>query len=183
MKEKVEIVEDILRRVGLDIRQVATAGNPVVPTEQQGWSGQVLDPYSHHEVQPADFLDEWESDPWAPEIRDGRFFAPGVADNKSNIAARVAPVCARQVVGGEFPVGVKFIIDGEEQIRSPRLMNFAHENSVLCAGIACIREIEGRGTSSVGSLESTPAWTGWVTPDLQRTRPTRASTLTTSSWE
>ncbi|MBA2289776.1 MAG: M20/M25/M40 family metallo-hydrolase, partial [Chloroflexia bacterium] len=99
--------------------------------------------YNHYDVQSADPLDEWDSDPWAAEIRDGRMYARGVADNKGNIAARVAAVQAWKAVRGSLPVSVKFIIEGQEEISSPSLMDFALANRELCAADACIWEFGG----------------------------------------
>jgi acetylornithine deacetylase/succinyl-diaminopimelate desuccinylase-like protein len=144
MAETASIVEAMLRSAGFEPRQVPTAGFPVVYAEKPGATGKVLSFYNHYDVQPADPLDEWDSDPWAAEIRDGRIWARGVADNKGNIAARVAAMRAWQVVRGQLPLTVKFIIEGEEEISSPSLMDFAVANPDLCAADACIWEFGGR---------------------------------------
>lgn len=144
MAETAALVEEMLASIGFEPRQIPTAGFPVVYAEKPGVSSRVLSFYNHYDVQPADPLDEWESDPWAAEIRDGRIYARGVADNKGNIAARVAAIRAWQAVRGELPLGVKFIIEGEEEISSPSLMDFALQNKDLCAADACIWEFGGR---------------------------------------
>lgn len=144
MAETAALVEDMLRSVGFEPRQIATAGYPVVYAEKPGQRDRTLGFYNHYDVQPADPLDEWHSDPWAAEVRDGRIWARGVADNKGNIAARVAAIRAWQAVRGELPIGVKFIIEGEEEISSPSLMDFAVSNPELCAADACIWEFGGR---------------------------------------
>jgi acetylornithine deacetylase/succinyl-diaminopimelate desuccinylase-like protein len=81
MAETAAIVEEMLRSIGFEPRQVPTAGFPVVYAEKQGATDTTLSFYNHYDVQPADPLDEWDSDPWAAEIRDGRIWARGVADN------------------------------------------------------------------------------------------------------
>ena len=144
MAETAAIVEETLTSVGFEPRQIATAGFPVVYAEKLGKTDTMLSFYNHYDVQPADPLDEWDSDPWAAEIRDGRIYARGVADNKGNIAARVAAIRAWQAVRGELPLSVKFLIEGEEEISSPSLMDFALANKDLCAADACIWEFGGR---------------------------------------
>lgn len=145
MVETAAIVEEMLRSVGFEPRQVPTAGFPVVYAEQKGVADTTLSFYNHYDVQPADPLDEWDSDPWAAEIRDGRIWARGVADNKGNIAARVAALRAWRAVRGDLPLNVKFLIEGEEEISSPSLMDFALANPDLCAADACIWEFGGKG--------------------------------------
>lgn len=145
MRETAAMVGQMLDDIDMQPRQIETAGFPVIYGLQAGTSGKVLSFYNHYDVQPADPLDEWDSDPWAAEIRDGRIFARGVADNKGNIAARVAAIHAWKAVRGELPATVKFIIEGEEEISSPSLMDFALANKELCAADACIWEFGGRG--------------------------------------
>ncbi|HVL25996.1 MAG TPA: M20/M25/M40 family metallo-hydrolase, partial [Thermomicrobiales bacterium] len=145
MAETAAIVEEMLTGLGATPRQVDTRGGfPVVYAELPGQADRWLSFYNHYDVQPADPLDEWESDPWAGEIRDGRIWARGVADNKGNIAARVAAIDAWQKVRGPLPLNVKFIIEGEEEIGSPHLQNFAEDHPDLCRADACIWEFGGR---------------------------------------
>lgn len=145
MAEMASMVEESLGRLGFEPRQVDTRGGfPVVYGEKRGASDRTLSFYNHYDVQPADPLDEWTSDPWSGEIRDGKVFARGVADNKGNIAARFAAIHAWQQVRGELPLNVKFIIEGEEEIGSPHLQNFVDDNPELCQADACIWEFGGR---------------------------------------
>ena len=140
----------MLGGVGAEVRQVDTRGGyPIVYGEIAGRSPKTLSFYNHYDVQPAEPLDLWESDPWAAEIRDGRIWARGAADNKGNIAARVAAVDAYRQVRGELPLRVKFIVEGEEEVGSPHLGNFADDHPDLIRADGCIWEfghldLEGR---------------------------------------
>lgn len=145
MAETAGIVEQMLSGLGAAPRRVDTRGGyPVVYAELPGAAGKTLSFYNHYDVQPADPLDEWDSDPWMAEIRDGRIWARGVADNKGNIAARVAAIDAWQKVRGPLPLNVKFIIEGEEEIGSPHIHHFAEDHPDLCRADACIWEFGGR---------------------------------------
>jgi acetylornithine deacetylase/succinyl-diaminopimelate desuccinylase-like protein len=145
MAETAGIVEEMLTGLGATPRQIDTRGGfPVVYAELPGQADRWLSFYNHYDVQPADPLDEWDSDPWAAEIRDGRIWARGVADNKGNIAARIAAIDAWQKVRGPLPLNVKFIVEGEEEIGSPHLQNFAEDHPDLCRADACIWEFGGR---------------------------------------
>lgn len=145
MEAMAALVEDELKELGAETKQLDTRGGfPVVYAEMSGESDRTLSFYDHYDVQPADPLDQWESDPWLGEIRDGRIWARGVADNKGNIAARLAAIDAWQKVRGPLPLNVKFIIEGEEEIGSPHLQNFVDDHPDLCQADACIWEFGGK---------------------------------------
>ncbi len=145
MQEMAELVRSELASLGANPELVDTRGGyPVVYGTLAGSSARTLSFYNHYDVQPADPLDQWESDPWAAEVRDGRIWARGVADNKGNTVARIAAIRAWQAVRGELPLNVKFIVEGEEEIGSPHLYNFAEDHPEMCAADACIWEFGGR---------------------------------------
>lgn len=145
MDETAELVRAKLETMGFSPRLVDTRGGfPVVYGEKAGTAAKTISFYDHYDVQPAEPLDQWENDPWAAEIRDGRIWARGVADNKGNIAARFAAIDAWEKVRGPLPLNVKFIIEGEEEIGSPHLYNFAEDHPDLCRADACIWEFGGR---------------------------------------
>jgi acetylornithine deacetylase/succinyl-diaminopimelate desuccinylase-like protein len=68
--------------------------------------------YAHYDVQPARKEDGWELDPWMAVVRDGRLYGRGAADDKSGIMIIAASL---GVFNGKIPVGVKVIIEGEEE--------------------------------------------------------------------
>lgn len=84
--------------------------------------------YNHYDVQPEAPLDEWESAPFVPTLRDGKLFARGVADNKGDLLARIQAV--RQLLDetGDLPVNIKWLIEGEEEIGSPHLKNLQEKH-------------------------------------------------------
>ncbi len=71
--------------------------------------------YAHYDVQPAPMEQGWTSDPFKPEMRDGRLYGRGAADDKSGAAIHAGTL---RVFGGKPPVGVKVIIEGEEETLS-----------------------------------------------------------------
>jgi acetylornithine deacetylase/succinyl-diaminopimelate desuccinylase-like protein len=144
MAETAEIVRTMLDSIGAEARLVDTRGGfPVVYGEIAGQSPTRLSFYNHYDVQPAEPLSLWNSDPWAAEIREDRIWGRGVADNKGNIAARIAAIDAYRAVRGELPLAVKFIIEGEEEIGSVHIGNFAADHPDLCRADACIWEFGG----------------------------------------
>jgi acetylornithine deacetylase/succinyl-diaminopimelate desuccinylase-like protein len=111
-----------------------TAGNPVV---FGNWHVDDSKPtaliYGHYDVQPPDPLDLWTTPPFEPDIRDGRIFARGAADDKGNLFMPVKAVEAFSNTLGKPPINLKFIFEGEEEIGSPNLPPFVVENAGLLA--------------------------------------------------
>ena len=72
--------------------------------------------YGHYDVQPAPMDQGWVTDPWTPTMKDdGRMYGRGAADDKSGPAIHAGTL---RVFGGKPPVGIKVIIEGEEETLS-----------------------------------------------------------------
>jgi len=101
LTEMANLVAEMLRGVGFSVELVPTAGPPVVLGRMAGQGPRTLLLYSHYDVQPVEPLDAWTTPPFEPDVRDGRFYARGVADNKGAIVSRV---CALEA-GWQSPSG------------------------------------------------------------------------------
>ena len=86
--------------------------------------------YGHYDVQPADPLDQWLSAPFEPAIRGENIFARGSSDMKGQTMACLKAIEAIQSAG-EFPVNIKFLLEGEEEIGSPNLEPFIFNHTEL----------------------------------------------------
>lgn len=71
--------------------------------------------YGHYDVVPAGDESKWESPAFAPTIRDGAMFGRGAADSKSNVIAHIG---ALRAWNGRPPVGIKLVIEGQEEVGS-----------------------------------------------------------------
>ena len=71
--------------------------------------------YGHYDVVPAGEESKWESPPFEATERDGAIYGRGSADSKSNILVHVGALRAWE---GRPPVGVKIVIEGQEEIGS-----------------------------------------------------------------
>jgi acetylornithine deacetylase/succinyl-diaminopimelate desuccinylase-like protein len=69
--------------------------------------------YSHYDVVPVGDEGKWESPPFEATERDGAIYGRGTADTKSNILMHVAAIRAW---GGKPPVGVRVVIEGQEEV-------------------------------------------------------------------
>ena len=55
--------------------------------------------YCHYDVQPVDPIELWETAPWEPFLRDGRFVGRGVADDKGQLVMHLAALEALRAAG------------------------------------------------------------------------------------
>jgi acetylornithine deacetylase/succinyl-diaminopimelate desuccinylase-like protein len=116
--------------MGLQAEVRGTAGHPIVVarTPARAEKRTVLI-YGHYDVQPVDPLEQWKSPPFEPVISDGIITARGASDNKGQIFAHILGVEeALTRTGGELPVNVIFLVEGEEEIGSPNLEKFLREH-------------------------------------------------------
>ncbi|HEX2979233.1 MAG TPA: dipeptidase [Anaerolineaceae bacterium] len=110
-----------------------TAGHPVVYGEILQAPGQpTVLVYGHYDVQPADPVELWESQPFDPTIRGDYLYARGASDMKGQIIV-VFKAIESIIHNGSMPVNVKFILEGEEEIGSPHLKAFIEEHKDLLA--------------------------------------------------
>ena len=77
--------------------------------------------YSHYDVQPAGRTEDWRSAPFDPELRGGRLYGRGAADDKGGLVAQVAALSALLSTSGSLPCNVRVLVDGEEETGSPNL--------------------------------------------------------------
>ncbi len=128
-------VKDSLLKKGADMAEVCeTEGHPVVYGEK------IIDPelptviiYGHYDVQPVEPLDLWKSQPFSPEVRDGKIFARGADDDKGQMFMHFAAF-EYLVSTNQLPCNIKFMIEGEEEIGSPSLGKFLEDNRQKLAG-------------------------------------------------
>ena len=86
--------------------------------------------YAHYDVMPVEPLDLWKSNPWEPDIRDGRLYARGADDDKGQAMIQ-AKAFEYLVKNGLMECNVKFIFEGEEEIGSPSLSAFITKHKDL----------------------------------------------------
>ncbi len=86
--------------------------------------------YGHYDVMPVDPIEEWESDPFKPEIRNGRIYARGASDDKGEIMAHILGVQEVMEEDGKLPLNVIFLLEGEEERGSYSLFDFMKKPGV-----------------------------------------------------
>ncbi|MEM9412929.1 MAG: M20/M25/M40 family metallo-hydrolase, partial [Planctomycetota bacterium] len=111
--------------LALKTELIETCGHPIVYAE----SDPVEDAptvlvYGHYDVQPADPLDEWETPPFEPSVRDRKVYARGATDDKGQMITHLFGIEAWIKTVGSLPLQVKFLIEGEEECGSAGLNEF-----------------------------------------------------------
>ena len=129
-----ERMAELLKEAGADEAGVyPTEGNPVV------FASKTVDPalktvlvYGHYDVQPAEPLEKWHSDPFEPVIHDGAIWGRGANDDKGQTFMHVKAF-EYLLRNGLLEHNVKFIIEGEEEIGSKHLAAWVEEHREMLA--------------------------------------------------
>lgn len=126
---------ELLLAAGVDRAQLMeTDYNPVVYAEK------IINPayptvivYGHYDVMPAEPLELWNSDPFEPEVRDGRLWGRGTDDDKGQafIQLKAFEIALQRNM---LHCNVKFLLEGGEEVGSPGLEDFCNQNRELLKG-------------------------------------------------
>lgn len=128
-------IKESLLAAGCDKAEVCeTPGNPVVYGEKHvGDNLPTVLVYGHYDVQPADPVALWDTDPFEPVIKktelhpEGAVFARGACDDKGQMFMHVKAL-EYMVKEGKLPCNIKFMIEGEEEVGSKNLGWFVERN-------------------------------------------------------
>ena len=166
-----QYVEKLFLELGLETK-IATSGNsrPAVLAQT------AIDPkkktvllYAHHDVQPVGDIDKWKTEPFTPEIIDGRLYGRGSGDNKAGVVTHYEVVKALK---DNLPVNIKVFIEGEEEIGSPCMAEFLDEyQDDLEADVIIIAD---SGNIKIGTPTVTTSLRGLVDGVIVVEQPMRA---------
>ncbi|MEE2827334.1 MAG: dipeptidase [Planctomycetota bacterium] len=111
--------------LGFQTELIETCGHPIVYGESPAIpNAPTVLVYGHYDVQPPDPLDEWETPPFEPSIRNGNVYARGATDDKGQMITHLFSVEAWKKTMGDLPIQIKFLIEGEEECGSGGLYEF-----------------------------------------------------------
>jgi acetylornithine deacetylase/succinyl-diaminopimelate desuccinylase-like protein len=124
--------KELLLEAGVDKAEVMPSkGNPMVYAEKMvDPSATTILVYGHYDVMPIEPKALWKSEPFEPEVRDGKIYARGADDDKGQAFIQVKAF-EYIVKNNLLKYNVKFIFEGEEEIGSPSLPDFCREHKML----------------------------------------------------
>jgi cysteinylglycine-S-conjugate dipeptidase len=154
-----EATRDLLRSVGVaDARLVdLPAGHPpaVVGSVPGPEGAPTVLLYAHYDVQPVGDEAAWVTPAFEPVERDGRLYGRGSADDKGGIVVHAA---ALRAFDGRPPVGVKIVIEGEEETGASALDDFIPAHPDLFSAQAIL--VADMGNEEVGTPTLTTSLRG-----------------------
>ena len=115
------LLEDF-RSMGFAVVElIETKGHPLVYAESLNAPGKpTVLIYGHYDVQPPEPLEPWNSPPFEPTVVGGNIIARGATDDKGQMFTHVKAAEGWLKGSGGFPVNVKYLIEGEEEVGGAR---------------------------------------------------------------
>ena len=145
--EKIGAEAELLLPQTSNLKLQTPTSIPVVYGEIKGEEGApAVLVYGHYDVQPADPLDKWESDPFVPTVKGERVYARGAQDDKGQFFAFLCGV--REFLGGDAvrdgtrtlpsaggnprvprKINLKFLLEGQEESGSGTLFKLLEDHA------------------------------------------------------
>ena len=168
--QSAQFVQNIFADLGLNTQTIKVPGGmPAVVAHTE------IDPakktvllYAHHDVQPVGDETLWNTDPFEPQVIDGRLFGRGSGDNKSGVVVHYHVV--KQLLD-DLPVNLKIFIEGEEEIGSPTMTEFINQNRDALESDVII--IADSGNVRIGTPTITTTLRGLVDAIIEVDQPMR----------
>jgi len=165
VKQAGAAVAELMKKAGLpEVRLVDIARAPQTVfgarPAQPGAPTVLL--YAHYDVQPAGEDSAWTSPPFEPTERAGRLYGRGASDDKSGIIMHAGALLA---LGADCPVGVKVLIEGQEENGRGGIEEFVKANAeLLKADVIVISDV---GNYSIGVPTLTTSLRGMAALDVE----------------
>ncbi len=147
-------VADNLRAAGFpSVEIVPTNLHPLVYAESLEAPGNpTILFYGHYDVQPPEPLELWTSPAFEPTVRNGDLFGRGTADDKGQVHIHLKALESLQKANGKFPINVKVLIEGEEEVGSVSLWDYVQSNKAKLKADALVvsdTSMLGKGVPSI----------------------------------
>jgi len=147
-------VADHLRSAGFKtVEIVPTRLHPLVYAESLEAPGKpTILFYGHYDVQPPEPLELWTSPAFEPQTRNGAVYGRGTADDKGQVHIHLKALECLHQLKGRFPLNIKVLIEGEEEVGSISLWDYVQQNKEKLKADALIvsdTAMLGKGVPSI----------------------------------
>ena len=92
LKECAELVRSMMESLGIKTEMVSIPDAPQVvygELRSNEKNARTLVIYNHYDVQPAEPLSGWRTEPFKPQVADGKIYGRGVGDDKGELSSQV----------------------------------------------------------------------------------------------
>jgi acetylornithine deacetylase/succinyl-diaminopimelate desuccinylase-like protein len=119
-----------LKNIGL--QHVKVINTPRHPLVYASWSRDRQAPtlliYGHYDVVPAEPLEQWNTQPFTPTLKEADVYGRGACDDKGQLFCHVKALECYLQTQRALPLNVKCIFEGEEEIGSGNLLRFVERH-------------------------------------------------------
>lgn len=167
-KEKSELIMEIIKDFGFDSIDRVDAEDDRVPSGirpnivavKEGKEDKNLIIVTHIDIVPEGDLDEWDTDPFEPEFKDGKIYGRGAEDNGQALVSSIFAVKALSEAGIKPHYNIKVIMVSDEETGSEYGVEHILEEGIIDEDDLVLvpdhSEDEGKGIEIV---EKSGIWT------------------------
>jgi cysteinylglycine-S-conjugate dipeptidase len=164
LERAAEAVAGMLRDAGLsDVRllDVPRAPKAVYGARPAAPGAPTALLYAHYDVMPAGPAEAWTTPPFEPAERDGRLYGRGAADDKAGVVMHCGAIKA---LGPDCPMGIKVLIEGQEEYSSGGIEELVAANTeLLAADVVVVADV---GNVALGVPTLTTSLRGLAVVDV-----------------
>ncbi len=136
-----------------NVKVIPTEGHPVVYGDllSAGSTKPTVLIYGHYDVQPPDPIELWQTGPFEPAVRGENVYGRGASDMKGQILACLHAIESIQAKSA-FPVNLKFVFEGEEEIGSPNLPQFLKDYQQMLSSTVALNPDTGMIATDIPTI-------------------------------
>lgn len=127
MREAAHFCARLLKEAGFTVRFVGSPEAPAIIARINPDAPKTLLFYSHYDVVAPGDEGAWTHPPFSGHVEDGVLHGRGSSDHKATFIARLEAV-RRLLKSGELPLGIAFLIEGDEELGSRGLEQIIIDN-------------------------------------------------------
>lgn len=145
VQKAAEFLVKKLKSIGIEkVKINPTKRHPIVTGEylHAGTDQPVILVYGHYDVQPIDPIELWDHQPFDPTTVGDLYYGRGASDMKGQVWACITAI-ESILHEGDFPVNLKFVFEGEEEIGSLNFAEFVENNKEVLRATTCLNPDAG----------------------------------------